>query len=100
MAFREEEWIDFIENRLMTLSQGEQINRMRLRFIMGGASECDLDKQGRIKMPAYLKEYAGIDKEITILGLYNKIEIWSSELYNSYKPDGDALDAFAGDLGF
>ena len=51
-------------------------------------------------MPAYLKEYAEIDKDVTMLGLYNKIEIWGSEVYNRYRPDGEALNAFAKDLGF
>lgn len=100
MAFREEEWQDFVQNKLMNLSQGEQKNRMRLRFLLGGAAECDLDKQGRIVLPAYLKEYADIDKDVTILGLYNKIEIWSTGLYRDYRPDGEELDSFARDLGF
>ncbi len=100
MAFREEEWKDFVQNKLMTLSQGEQENRMRLRFLLGGAAECDLDKQGRITVPAYLKEYAHIDKDVTILGLYDKVEIWSSDVYMDYRPDGEELDSFARELGF
>jgi len=100
MAFREEDWKDFVQNKLMTLSQGEQANRMRLRFLLGGAAECDLDRQGRITLPAYLKEYADIDKEVTILGLSNKIEIWSTGVYHNYKPDGKELESFARELGF
>ena len=100
MAFRVEDWKDFVENKVIHLPQSEESNRMRLRFLVGGATECDLDKQGRVIIPAYLKDYAKIDKEIAILGLYNKIEIWSRELYMSYKPNGEALDAFANELGF
>ncbi|HSV95558.1 MAG TPA: division/cell wall cluster transcriptional repressor MraZ [Spirochaetota bacterium] len=100
MAFREEDWSEFVANRLQPLSQADPMNRMRLRFLMGGASECELDKQGRIIVPAYLKEYAEIDNEVTMLGLCNKIEIWGSEVYNRYRPDGEALNAFAKDLGF
>jgi MraZ protein len=100
MAFREEDWKDFVQNKLMTLSQSEQTNRMRLRFLLGGATECDLDKQGRIILPAYLKEYANIDRDVTILGLSNKIEIWSSGVYQDYKPDGKELESFAHELGF
>lgn len=100
MAFREEEWKDFIENKLMKLSQGEPRNRMRVRFLMGGAAECELDKQGRIIIPTYLKDYAELDGEVTILGLYDKIEIWSSKIYQAYKPDGQALNTFAEELGF
>ncbi len=100
MAFREEEWKDFIQNKLMALSQGEQKNRMKMRFLMGGAADCELDKQGRILIPSNLMEYAEIDGDITILGVYDKIEIWSTKIYNENKPDKDTLNIFAKDLGF
>lgn len=100
MAFREEDWREFVETKLIPLSQADAKNRMRVRFLMGGAAECELDKQGRIIIPSYLKDYAEIRDEVTLLGLYNKVEVWSSEVYNRYKPDGESLQAFAGDLGF
>ncbi len=100
MAFREEDWKEYVEKKLVPLSQADPKNRMRLRFLMGGATECELDRQGRIIIPAYLKEYAEIEKEITLLGLYNKIEVWASEVYARYKPDGESLNTFAHDLGF
>lgn len=100
MAFREKEWKDFIQNKLVALSQGEQINRMKIRFLLGGAAECDLDKQGRVIIPSNLKEYAGIKGDITIFGVYDKIEIWSTEVYNIYKPNEDVLESFAKELGF
>ena len=100
IAFREQEWKDFVQNKLVALSQGEQKNRMKMRFLMGGAAECDLDKQGRITIPSNLKEYAEIDGDVTILGVYDKIEIWSTRIYNENKPDKETLDTFAKDLGF
>ncbi|HOF13973.1 MAG TPA: division/cell wall cluster transcriptional repressor MraZ [Spirochaetota bacterium] len=51
-------------------------------------------------IPNYLLEYAQINREVVILGLYNRIEIWSAEVYKNYKPDGNALNQFAHDLGF
>ncbi len=100
MAYREEDWKDFVENKLVNLSQSDPKNRMRIRFLLGGACECELDKQGRIIIPGYLKEYSEMEKEVIILGLYNRIEIWSKEVYNDYRPDGEALNQFAHDLGF
>jgi len=100
MAFREVDWKEFVETRLVPLSQADGKNRMRLRFLMGGATECELDRQGRIIIPGYLKDYAEIQNEITILGLYNRIEIWSTGVYNKYRPDGEALGSFAAELGF
>ena len=64
MAFREEDWKDFVENRLVRLSQAEPLNRQRLRFLLGGACDCDLDKQGRIVIPSYLLEYAEIKRTL------------------------------------
>lgn len=100
MAFREEDWKDFVENRLVVLSQSDPKNRMRMRFLLGGASECELDKQGRLIIPGHLKEYAGMIKDVTILGLFNRIELWASEIYSSYRPDGSDLESFAAELGF
>lgn len=100
ISFREDEWKNFVQNKLMVLSQGEQKNRMKMRFLLGGAAECELDKQGRIMIPSNLIEYAEIDGDVTILGVYDKIEIWSTKIYNEYKPDKDTLNVFAKDLGF
>ena len=100
MAFRREEWGDFVENRLMKLPQDVELNRKIMRLMMGGATECELDKQGRIIIPSYLMKYANIDKDVAILGLYNKIEIWSREVYDKYKPNDEEMDVFAKELGF
>lgn len=100
MAFRNEEWKEFVETKLMPLSQSDPKNRMSVRFLIGGASECELDKQGRMVIPSYLLKYAKIDKDVIILGLSNKIEIWSKEVYEGYRPGSGALESFANDLGF
>jgi MraZ protein len=73
---------------------------MSVRFLVGGAVDCELDKQGRLVVPSYLLNYADIKGDVVILGLYNKIEIWSKEVYEEYKPKGELLDSFANDLGF
>ncbi|MFC1670644.1 division/cell wall cluster transcriptional repressor MraZ [Spirochaetota bacterium] len=100
IAFREEDWDDFVKIRLVPLSQSDPRNRMIMRHFLGGANYCDLDKQGRMLVPQYLLEYADIKKDITILGLNDHIEIWSRDVYDSYKPDDETSNIFAGDLGF
>jgi MraZ protein len=100
MALVPEEWNIFVEEKLMPLAQSDPENRKRLRFLLGGAAECELDKQSRILIPQYLKDYAGIEGEVTVLGLFNRIEIWNTKSYETYKPKGGELDAIAGDLGF
>ena len=100
MAFRNEEWKEFVEKKLMPLSQSDPKNRMSVRFLVGGACECELDKQGRMVIPSNLLKYAGITNDVIILGLFNKIEIWSKEVYEECRPDGAIMDSFADDLGF
>lgn len=100
MAFRNEEWTEFVEKKLMPLSQSDPKNRMSVRFLVGGACECELDKQGRMVIPSNLLKYAGITNDVIILGLFNKIEIWSKEVYDECRPDGAIMDSFADDLGF
>ena len=100
MAFRNEEWKEFVEKKLMPLSQSDPKNRMSVRFLVGGACECELDKQGRMVIPSNLLKYAGITNDVIILGLFNKIEIWSKEVYEECRPDGAVIDSFADDLGF
>ncbi len=100
MAFREEDWREFIEKKIVPLSQSDPKNRTIMRRLFGGAYECDLDKQGRMLIPAYLLDEAEIKKDVTILGLFKRIEIWDSEIYESYKPGDKAIDIFAQDLGF
>lgn len=46
------------------------------RFLLSGAEECPLDKQGRIAIPSYLREHAGLDKEVTVAGVGPRIELW------------------------
>ena len=100
MAFRECDWIDFVEQKIMPLPQSDPRNRMAARFLVGGASECELDKQGRMIIPAYLLKYADIKADVIILGLSDKIEIWAKDHYDNYRPGGDILDHFADGLGF
>ena len=100
MAFREEDWKEFVNTKLMPLPQSDSKNRDIVRFFLSGASECELDKQGRMLIPSYLLKYAEIKDDVIILGLSNKIEIWSKEVYERYRPDGEMLESFADDLGF
>ena len=52
-----------------------------MRFFLAGAASVEVDKQGRILLPANLREYAGIDKEVVSVGVFSRVEIWSKERY-------------------
>jgi len=61
------------EIRNLPFSQSRQIQR----FLFAGASEAEVDSQGRVCVPQILREYAGLDKEVTIIGACSRAEIWS-----------------------
>ena len=58
--------------------------RAFVRYFFSGASECPLDRQGRILIPPSLREFAGLEKEVVLAGLANRIEIWSREKWGAY----------------
>lgn len=88
LVFSTDAWNSFYE-KLSKLPMADKNARGFSRLFLSGAAECEADKQGRILLPSNLRAYAGITKDVTIIGNGDKIEIWSSENWNSYI---DALD--------
>lgn len=82
------EW-RIVEEKLKTLPMTNKDARAFVRFFFAGASECEIDKQGRSLIPANLKEYANIDKDVVIIGVSTRIEIWSLEQWNKFNNDAD-----------
>ncbi len=97
-----DEWKKLAE-KLASLPISTANTRAFSRLMLAGAMDCDIDKQGRIVLPGYLKEFAKISKKLIIAGLYNRIEIWSEDLWNSYKAqtekDSNKIAEQLGDLG-
>lgn len=81
--FAEDEW-KVQEQKFKAMSFTKQEARRFNRLYFSGACEMIPDKQGRILIPSYLKEYAGIKKEVYIIGVSNRIEIWSQDNWNAY----------------
>jgi len=79
-----DEWKKLAE-KLASLPISTANTRAFSRLMLAGAMDCEIDKQGRIMLPGYLKEFAKIDKKIVFAGLYNRIEVWGEELWNTYK---------------
>jgi MraZ protein len=77
------EW-KLIEEKLKALPLTKKDARAFTRFFFSGATESELDKQGRINIPAPLLQYAKLDKECVILGVSNRIEIWSKQIWEDY----------------
>ncbi|MBR1392183.1 MAG: division/cell wall cluster transcriptional repressor MraZ [Lachnospiraceae bacterium] len=80
--YSNEEWAR-IEERFRDLPLTSKNARKFLRFFFAGAIDCEVDKQGRILIPANLREYAGLEKEIVSVGVFSRVEIWSKERWQS-----------------
>ncbi len=97
-----DEWKKLAE-KLASLPISTANTRAFSRLMLAGAMDCDVDKQGRIILPGYLKEFAGISKRLVFAGLYNRIEIWSEDSWNIYKQqtekDSNVIAEQLGDLG-
>ncbi|WP_170006932.1 division/cell wall cluster transcriptional repressor MraZ [Bacillus fonticola] len=78
-----DEW-KVVEEKLKTLPMTKKDARAFTRFFFSGASECELDKQGRVNLPPSLRKYAAIEKECMIVGVSSRIEIWSEPLWQEY----------------
>lgn len=89
-VYSKKEWETF-ENKLKQLPLTSEDARTFTRFFFGGASECEVDKQGRINIPQVLREYANIKKDVVIVGVSTRVEIWDSEKWDNYT-SSDSLD--------
>jgi len=89
-----------LASKLGTLPVGEAGTRSFTRLMLAGAVDVDVDKQGRILIPDYLKEYAGLAKNVVIAGLYNRLEIWDEKKWADYKKNAEKnSDEIAEQLG-
>lgn len=89
-----------LAGKLGTLPVGESSTRSFIRLMLAGASDSEIDKQGRILIPDFLKEYAGLDKNVVIAGVYNRLEIWDENKWDEYKKNAEKnTDEIAEQLG-
>jgi transcriptional regulator MraZ len=75
-AYRRPDWDRLVESRLATMDPLSKENRRIQRFFFSGASESDLDKQGRVMLPAQLLEHAKLGREVVVAGVHDHLEIW------------------------
>jgi len=73
-----------IEEKMRSLPFTRADVRSFMRIFLSGASELELDKQGRTVLPANLRDYAHINKDIIIIGVGTRVEIWSAENWQAY----------------
>jgi MraZ protein len=102
-AYPLSEW-EKIGEKLNSLPNNLKEVRKFKRFFMASATTVDCDKQGRVLLSASLREYAGLEKDATLVGMNDRIEIWDTKKFtDDLAVDDDEMDAIAEkmqDLGF
>ncbi|HEX9502711.1 MAG TPA: division/cell wall cluster transcriptional repressor MraZ [Patescibacteria group bacterium] len=96
------EW-EAIAGKLAALPLSKANSRAFSRLMLAGAYDVELDKQGRMMIPEYLRKFAGLSKKVVVAGLYNRIEIWNEDAWNEYKVaterESTAIAEGLGELG-
>ena len=89
-----------IAGKLGTLPVGESATRSFIRLQLAGAVDVEIDKQGRVLIPDFLKNYAGLIRHVVITGVYNRLEIWDELKWKAYKKNVEKnTDEIAEQLG-
>lgn len=98
-AYPLEEW-EKIEEKIKGLPMMQKEVKDFMRFVFSTATECELDKQGRILIPPPLRERARINKNVVMVGIINKIEIWDTKAWEArHSQQGDKIGEALAALG-
>ncbi len=100
--FADKEW-GVLAQKLTTLPLAQSNSRAFARLMLAGAMDVEVDSQGRILIPDYLRKYAGLTKQVVVAGLYNRVEVWDAEKWEKYKAktesSSDEIAEKLGELG-
>lgn len=83
-VFAPKEW-QLLAEKLVSLPLTQANSRAFVRLMLSGATDVELDAQGRVLIPDYLRKYADLKKEVVVTGLYNRVEIWDASRWEHYK---------------
>lgn len=78
------EWQKLVD-KLANLPISQAKSRAFSRLMLAGAMDVTLDKQGRVVLPDYLKDFASLNKQVVVAGLYNRLEVWDEKLWAKYQ---------------
>ncbi|OGY57927.1 MAG: cell division/cell wall cluster transcriptional repressor MraZ [Candidatus Colwellbacteria bacterium RIFCSPHIGHO2_12_FULL_43_12] len=83
-VFTAKDW-EALAQKLVALPLAQANSRAFVRLMLSGATDVELDSQGRILIPDYLRKYAGLGKDAIVAGLYNRMEVWDTKVWSEYK---------------
>lgn len=81
-----------VESRLLALPTGNPTLKRYQRLVLGHAETLDMDSAGRILLPSRLRELVGLDKDVALVGMGNRFELWNAEEWDSQTNDALAID--------
>ncbi|HOQ15666.1 MAG TPA: division/cell wall cluster transcriptional repressor MraZ [Candidatus Paceibacterota bacterium] len=82
--YEKKDWEQLAE-KIKNLPLSQSNSRAFARLMLAGAMEVTIDNQGRILIPDYLRNYADLKKKIVLVGVYDRLEIWDEDNWNTYK---------------
>jgi MraZ protein len=85
-VYPKDEWQNLAE-KIASLPITQKNARSFSRLMLAGATDADLDRVGRINLPAYLRDYADLKKDVVVVGIYNRIEIWPIDSWQNFKKE-------------
>lgn len=101
-VFPMDEWKKLAE-KLASLPLSQSNSRAFARLMLAGAMDMEVDRQGRVVVPEYLRRYAKLGKDVVVAGLYSRIEIWNRKAWEKYKTrtekDSNDIAEKMGELG-
>ena len=80
-VYGREDWFRLVQSRFAALDPLSKEARQFQRYLYAGASEAELDKQGRVNIPAHLLEHAGLKRDVIVAGTGDHLEIWDRETW-------------------
>jgi MraZ protein len=80
-AYTQADWDTLVRSRLATLDPLSKEGRRMQRFFFSGAAEAELDKQGRVNLPAALLQHAKLDRDVVVAGVHDHLEIWDRDAW-------------------
>ncbi len=83
-VYPQKEW-ETLMQRLNNLPLSQANSRAFSRFMLAGATEAEIDQQGRVLIPEHLRKFAGLNKKAVVAGLNNRLEIWDENKWNEYR---------------
>lgn len=100
--YTKDQW-EKIAQKLSALPISQSKARAFARHMLAGAMDLEFDTQGRVTLPEYLRDFSGLKKSVIVAGLFNHLEIWDKNNWDTYKKESEknsnAIAEELGDLG-